>query len=162
MKTRLFSAAAAFLLVSGVSEARAQITTVIGPAKRAQVSPQDSARREQVAQDSIARVTLTDMKQWVDSAANALALRPDTGTAPPETPTTARATATTRQEPLRPDSAMTARRMESAPPEFREGARAPDTATSMPTLAILGAALIVLGLAVGRRRRPISQTDQVG
>jgi LPXTG-motif cell wall-anchored protein len=150
---RPFSAAAALLLVIGAAEARAQITTVIGPPKRAQTTTADSARREQVAQDSVARVTLTNMKEWVDSAAHALALRPDTGTVPAETPSTAPATVPATQVPLRPDSATRSRRMETAPPEFREGARAPNTATSIPTLALVGAALVVLGVAVGRRRR---------
>jgi len=146
---RRFSAAAALLVAVGVNEARAQITTVIGPAKRAQATGADSVRRERVAQDSIARVTLTDMKQWVDSAAQALALRPDTGTAPAEAPSTVAAP----QIPPRPDSATVSRRMEVAPPEFREGGRAPNTATAIPTLGVLGAALLVIGIVVGRRRR---------
>jgi hypothetical protein len=145
---RRFSAAAALLVAVGVTEARAQITTVIGPAKRAQATGPDSVRRERVAQDSIARVTLTDMKQWVDSAAQALALRPDTGTTPAEAPTTVAAA----QLPPRPDSATVSRRTEAAPPEFREGGRAPNTATAIPTLGVLGAALLVIGIAVGRRR----------
>lgn len=153
MSIRPLSAAAALLLVIGAVEARAQITTVIGPPKRAQTTAADSVRREQVAQDSIARITLTNMKEWVDSAAQALALRPDTGTVPAETPTTAPTTVRAGQEPLRPDSATRARRMESAPPEFREGTRAPDTATGVPTMALVGAALVVLGVVLGRRRR---------
>jgi LPXTG-motif cell wall-anchored protein len=154
---RLFSAAATLVLLTGVSEARAQITTVIGPAKRAQVTTQDSVRREVAAQDSIARVTMTDMKQWVDSAAQALALRPDTGTTPPETTTVA---APPQQNLQRPDSATRARQRETAPPEFREGgSRAPDTATSIPTLALIGGALVVLGLVVGRRRRSPDSTQ---
>lgn len=158
MNTRLLSVAAVFSLALAAGEARAQITTVVGPAKRAQVSQQDSVRREQAAQDSVARVTLTDMKQWVDSAASALALRPDTGTVPAETPPTA--APPRKQELQRPDSATTARRLDVAPPEFREGARAPDTATSIPTLAVIGATLVGLGLMVGRRRRVSAEHDR--
>ena len=160
MNTRLLSVAAAFTLALAAGEVRAQITTVIGPAKRAQVSRQDSVRREEIAQDSIARVTLTDMKQWVDSAANALALRPDTGTVPPEA-TPPASTAPPRQQPLnpQPDSVARARQLQNAPPEFREGARAPDTATTIPTLAVIGATLLGLGLWVGRRRRTAVESD---
>ena len=161
MNTRPLSVAAAVVFALVASEARAQVTTVIAPAKRVQVAPQDSARREQVAQDSIARVTLTDMKEWVDSAANALALRPDTGTGVADTPPTAEPVTLPRQQELqRPDSGARARQMQGAPPEFREGVRAPDTATTIPTLAVIGATLIGLGLHAGRRRRAPSEPDR--
>src|SRR5215210_3881102 len=70
------------MVVFGAVTADAQITTVIGSPKRDEVKQQAAARREEVAQDSIARVTMTGMKQWVDSAAASLAIRPDTGTVP--------------------------------------------------------------------------------
>lgn len=145
MKTWIGRAAAAALLGFGANRADAQITTVIAPPKRAEAAVQAAARREEVAQDSIARVTLTGMKQWVDSAAQALALRPDTGTSPSEAPA-----AVAPAAPPRADS--TPRQ-----PAVREGVRAPDTATQMPALALVGAAMVLLGLVIRRRSSDVAR-----
>ena len=140
-----FAAVAALLTISATSAA-AQITTTIVPPKQPPAAQAAAARREAAAQDSIARVTLTDMKTWVDSAAASLALRPDTGA--PVADTTAAA-----QRPTTPvDTAPApAQQRPEAETEFRDGARAPDTATPLPSLALAGGVLIVLG-AVMRRR----------
>jgi hypothetical protein len=148
VNTWMGRAAAVALLSFGAARADAQITTVIAPPKRVEAQTAAAVRREEVAQDSIARVTLTGMKQWVDSAAESLALRPDTGTVPSESPTTATAPA----PPQRPDTSAAAARRESEP-ALRGGARAPDTATQVPALALAGAALIILGVALRRRPR---------
>ena len=73
-------AALAAMLIAGAASANAQITTVVAsPPKRNQPAQQQAAaQREQAVQDSVARVTMTGMKEWVDSAAAALAIRPDT------------------------------------------------------------------------------------
>ena len=148
---RLARAAGAALIMFGVARADAQITTVIAAPKQPAAKATETARRAEAAQDSIARVTLTEMKQWVDSAAAALSLRPDTGTTQPDS--AAAATRAEPQIPPRPDSATLRRRIIESPPEFREGARAPNTATNVPTLALVGVAMILAGIAVRRRWR---------
>jgi len=147
VKTWIVRAAVAALVGLGAARADAQITTVIATPKRAEANAQAVARREEVAQDSIARVTLTGMKQWVDSAASALALRPDTGTSPSEAPSQAPSSSSQRR-----DSAATPARPAQSP-EFRDGARAPDTATQLPALALAGAVMVLIGLGF-RRRSP--------
>ena len=145
MKTWIGCVATAALMGFGANRVDAQITTVIAPPKRAEATAQAAARREEVAQDSVARVTLTGMKQWVDSAAQALALRPDTGTAPSEVPA-----AVAPPAPQRADS--TPRQ-----PAVREGVRAPDTATQVPAVALLGAAMVLLGLVLRRRSSVVAR-----
>jgi hypothetical protein len=138
------------MLIFGAARANAQITTVVAPPKRAATNQQEITRREQVAQDSIARTTLTGMTQWVDSAAAALALHPDTGAVP--------ASPATVTVPARPDSARSAVSQPAPsapaaqPPEFRDGARAPDTATAIPTVALIGGVMALVGLLI--RRKP--------
>jgi hypothetical protein len=148
VNTSLGRAAFAALIAFGAAHAHAQITTVVStPPKRNEQAQQVAAQREQAAQDSVARVTLTGMKEWVDSAATALAIRPDTGTKPADTAVTAPA----RAMPAARDTG-TATRRESAP-EFRDGSRAPNTATLVPTIAVAGVALLALGIALRRRPR---------
>ena len=72
------AALAALLTLGAAATAHAQITTVVAQPKRNEPNQQQVAQREQAAQDSVARVTLTGMTQWVDSAAASLAVRPDT------------------------------------------------------------------------------------
>ena len=142
-------AAVAAILTLGAARADAQITTVIAPTKRAEAKQVATARREEAARDSVARVTLTDMKAWVDSAAGALALRPDTGSVPATD--TARATVVAQSVPTGDSAASVRERPAPAPAEFRDGVRAPDTATSIPALALAGGAMLVLGLLLRRR-----------
>ena len=149
MKNCLGSAVLAALLTLGAARANAQITTVVtAPPKRNEPS-QQAAQKAQAAQDSIARVTLTGMKEWVDSAATALAIRPDT------VPTTAD-TAVVASRPVAPaprsDSTPSSRPAEPAR-EFRDGARAPNTATAWPSLALAGAGLMLIGAAMSYRPR---------
>ena len=132
----------------GAARAEGQITTVVAQPKRVEANAQAVARRQEVAQDSVARVTLTGMKQWVDSAAQSLALRPDTGTAPSET-----AVPATTAVPPRTDTSTAARARPAQTPEFRDGARAPDTATQLPMFALGGAVLLLTGLVLRRRDR---------
>ena len=142
--TRMRCAAVVALVGFGTARADGQITTVVAQPKRVEANAQAVARRAEVAQDSIARVTLTGMKQWVDSAAQSLALRPDTGTATSETPVPA--TPASRKA----DSVSAAPSRPAATPEFKDGARAPDTATQLPMFALGGAALVLVGLALRR------------
>ena len=155
MKTRLIRAAVVALVALGASRADAQITTVVAGPKRADAKAEQAARRDAAAQDSIARVTLTDMKTWVDSAAAALALKPDTGIAPADSGAAANQVQRESMQPV--DSAVARRRIREAPPEFRDGARAPNTATRLPTVAALGVAMVLAGVALRRRRSVLAR-----
>jgi len=143
-------AALAAMMIAGAASANAQITTVVAsPPKRVDPAQQATAQREQAAQDSIARVTMTGMKQWVDSAAAALAIRPDTV---PTTADTAVGTPRAATSPAARSNSQAPTRADSTA-EFRDGARAPDTATPIPAIALAGAALIAIGAAMKRRER---------
>jgi cobalamin biosynthesis Mg chelatase CobN len=148
VNTWIGRAAFAAIVVLGAATADAQITTVMDPPKRVDPKAQVAAKREEVAQDSIARVTMTGMKQWVDSAATALAVRPDTGaisvsdTAVTSPQQPAKRTASATNTPTRP----------AAPAEFRDGARAPNTGTPLPTIVLIGAVMVLVGVVM--RRRP--------
>ena len=137
--------------------ASAQITTVISAPKRQQATAQAAAQREAATQDSIARVTLTGMKEWVDSAANALAVRPDTGVTVTDT-----SVAATPGTPQRADSTPTRTTTARPADTFRDGARAPNTATPWPTLAALGLALIAAGSVLRRRLTPARPRSRRG
>ena len=148
MNAWLGRAALAAILICGAARADAQITTMMDPPKRVDAKVQAAAKREAVAQDSIARVTMTGMKEWVDSAASALAVRPDTTVLPTDT------SAAQRQPSApRPDSALASPGKQAAPTEFREGARAPNTGTPLPTVALAGAIMVLIGFALRRRPR---------
>ena len=136
--------------------ASAQIPTVISAPKRQEATAQAAAQREAAAQDSIARVTLTGIKEWVDSAANALAVRPDTGVTVADTALTTPA----QRRQQRADS--TPARATTAPPDntFRDGRTAPNTATPWPTLAAIGLGLIAAGSMLRRRLAPARSTSR--
>lgn len=151
MKVWLGRAAFAAIVVFGAARADAQITTVMDPPKRVDPKQQAAAKRQEVVQDSIARVTMTGMKEWVDSAAAALAVRPDT-TATPASASGSSA-AQRQQAPQRTDSATAAPNRQAAPTEFRDGARAPNTGTPVPTVALVGAVMMLLGVALRVRPR---------
>ena len=144
MTNCLGRAVVAALMTIGAASAHAQITTVIAPSpKRNESTQQEVARREQATQDSVARVTLTGMTEWVDSAAASLALRPDTDGAARSADSAA------VQQPAR-TSADSSKVMNAAKGEveLRDGARAPNTATSIPTLGLIGTVLIMLGVGL--------------
>jgi hypothetical protein len=118
--------------------ASAQFTTVTRPAPRtAQVADSAPTRSQR---DSVARVTLTDLKTWVDSAANVAMVSDDS------LPETTDSAATIVQAPRRP---MEPRRTTA----FSEGAVAPATATRLPVLALLGLAALGLGALLLPRKR---------
>jgi hypothetical protein len=141
-------AALAAMMIVGAGTANAQITTVVAaPPRKTEAAQQAAAQqREKVAQDSVARVTMTGMKEWVDSASAALAIRPDT------VPTTADSSVGTPRAATAPapkSDSSTAERQ----PEYRDGARAPDTATPIPAIGLAGVVLILAGMALKRRER---------
>ena len=146
-------AAAAALLAGSAPAAAAQFTSVVTPpppSRSAQVAAAraDSAAHNVGARDSANATRLTDMKTWVDSATVALA---GTG-APPRADTTARDSAAAE---VTVTGTASGRRGGNAPaPTMHDGARAPDTATALPTLAVLGALAVGVGLVlIGRDRR---------
>jgi hypothetical protein len=147
-------AAAAVLLVAGSGEAAAQFTGVVTPPRptprqQAAVARADSASRNTGARDSANTTRLTDMKTWVDSATVALA---GTDARPRADTTTARDTVAAEVTVAGP---VAGRRGANAPaPAMHDGARAPDTATPLPTLALLGALAVGVGVVLmGRDRR---------
>jgi hypothetical protein len=142
--------AAAALLAGSAAEAAAQFTGVVTPPptrrEQAAVARADSASRSPGARDSTNAARLTDMKTWVDSATVALA-----GNAAPPA---AAAADTAADSTTRAGVAAGHHRVAAVSPEtMRDGARAPDTATPLPTLAVLGAFGIGAGLVLMGRRR---------
>jgi hypothetical protein len=145
-------AALAAILTFAAARAEAQITTVVATPKPTPANPQQVAQREQAKQDSIARVTHTGMTQWVDSAAHAMALRPDTANV--SASDTAISPTSPAASPARQDSS-TARAASTGDVEFKDRSRAPNTATPIPTFALAGAAMLMLGVLLRRRPRAV-------
>lgn len=124
-------------LAISVTTANAQITTYIAPPRPAKPTPQMVAAADSARADSAAAVAMTNMKTWVDSAAG-IAVPARVG-----------------------DSTM---RADSVPPvvvtTFEDGAVAPNTASALPTIGLIGlvafAAGVVLLAGRPRTRRPRS------
>ena len=136
----LVLSAAAFLTPAALP---AQFTTFVAPPRKA---ASDSAKPSVVAvakarADSVSRMSLTDMKAWVDSAA---------GTSKPALSATD--TAMTRADTL-VSTAPTPSATAHTTTTFSNGAIAPNTATSLPTLLIVGLLSLAAGLLLLRRRR---------
>jgi hypothetical protein len=121
-------------LAVSVSTASAQITTYIAPPRPAKPTPQMVASADSARADSAAAVAMTNMKSWVDSAAGVTV-------------------------PSRVGD--TAVRADSVPPvgvtTFEDGAVAPNTASALPTIGLIGLVAFVLGavLLAGRPRTRI-------
>lgn len=137
-------AGAAVALVLGSAEASAQFTGVVVPPKAKAAPVVDTVPRS-VAEmrDSVSRVNLSNMKDWVDSAAVALTVVP--------TPV-AVDTAMARIPAAPPVVARDTSARAAATTEFREGAPAPNTATPLPLLALLGLTSLGAGIWLLRRR----------
>ena len=143
-------AALAAMMIVGAATANAQITTVVASPRKTEPAQQAAAQqRERVAQDSVARVAMTGMKEWVDSASAALAIRPDTVPTPADTALATPRAATTPSP--KSDTSATARAERQS--EFKDGARAPDTATAIPAIGLAGIVLVLAGVAMKRRER---------
>lgn len=131
MRTPTLSLILAALLAAPA--ASAQFTGLVTPPPRPAPPVEMVASGGDVSADTTAARRMTDMKAWVDSAAVAVAAQAPQDTATPpvviETPV-----AVAEQAPA-----------------FREGAPAPDTATVLPALVLLGAGLIAGGAALRRR-----------
>ena len=116
------------LIASMPGVAGAQFTTFIPPRDRAADSVKTAVVAEQKAQtDSLVHTQLTNMKTWVDSAAGIV-------------PTTsAGADSMPRTTAVASDSGL-----------FRNGARAPATASALPVVALLGAMMVFAGVVLVR------------
>ena len=138
--------AAAILALCSV-EASAQFTGVVVPPKRGAAPVADTTPKTVAeVRDSVARVNLTNMKDWVDSAAAALGVPATVAvdTAAPVVPAVPPTMPARGEEPVIPARGTT---------EFREGATAPNTATPIPLLALLGLSSLIGGIWLLRRRR---------
>jgi hypothetical protein len=99
---------------------------------------QATPEQQRATTDSLSRVAITNMKAWVDSAAGDVVVnRTDSAGRPVAAPgpVTSRTTAAA-------ESTMV----------FRDGARAPDTATALPLIMLLGASAIGVGVVLLRWR----------
>lgn len=124
---------AALLAAPGAS---AQFTGLVTPPPRPAPPVEIIARAGEVQADTTATARMTDMKAWVDSAAVAVAAQ-----APQDTATPPVVIQTPAAEPA-PQEEVAA---------FREGAPAPNTATPLPALLLLGLGLVAGGAALRRR-----------
>jgi hypothetical protein len=121
--------------------AAAQFTTFVTPPRqRADSAKPVTPAQAAAAEDSTARVAITNMKAWVDSAAGDVVVnRVDSAGRPVAAtgPVTSGAAA-----PIKAESTAV----------FREGAPAPDTATWLPLLVLVGTGAIAVGVLLLRWR----------
>ena len=114
---------AGLALTLSASQASAQITTYVAPPRPAAPDPAVVAAADSSRRDSLAAVAMTNMKEWVDSAA---------GIAVPENV----------GDSLPPISVTT----------FEDGSVAPATASDLPTLALVGFVFLVVGAGLVANR----------
>jgi hypothetical protein len=130
-------------LLPAVSEG--QFTAFTPPRQRVDSAARNAptpAQQQQAAADSIARVTITNMKAWVDSAAGDVVVnRVDSTGRPVAAPGPVTSGAAGRSA-TPAESTMT----------FRDGAPAPDTATYLPLLLLVGTGAIGVGVLLLRWR----------
>jgi hypothetical protein len=132
------------LIVSMPAAAAAQFTTFIPPQTKVADSAKAAVAAQKTAQaDTSINTRLTNLKTWVDSAAGVAApstqAQDSLGTANPDS-AAVRSSATNAS-----DTAA-----------LRNGARAPETASDLPLLALVGAVTLGLGallLGAGGNRR---------
>lgn len=109
-------------LALGAAQAHAQITTYVAPGRPAAPDPAVVAAADSARKDSVSRVAVTNMAEWVDSAA---------GVTVPAT------VGDTVNDPGRPVTTS-----------FSDGAVAPATASALPMIAVGGAVLLIVGAAL--------------
>lgn len=133
---------------------QAQFTTFVPKPTKAAV---DSARPATVAEakahaDSVTRMSITSMKEWVDSAAG-IAANDTTTAANTMTPTTQTVATNTTTSSTRGTTTT-----------FSNGAIAPNTASPLPAYLAAGFASLTAGLLLllGLRRRPEAVSAKQG
>lgn len=116
-----------------------QFTTFTTPPRRVadSVKVQPTPEQQRTTTDSLSRVAITNMKAWVDSAAGDVVVNRTDSTGRPVAATGPVTSASTAAE-----STMV----------FRNGARAPDTATTLPLIVLLGASAVGIGVVLIRWR----------
>ena len=107
---------AGVVLTLSASQASAQITTYVAPSRPAAPDPAVVAAADSARRDSLAQVAMTNMKEWVDSAAGVAVPDGVGDSLPPVQVTT-----------------------------FEDGAVAPATASDLPALALVGLVFLVVG-----------------
>src|SRR5687768_13602809 len=130
------------LLPAGAS---AQFTTFVTPPRPRVDSASTPATpaQQRVAADSVARVAITNMKAWVDSAAGDVVVNRTDSTGRPIAapgPVTSGAVTPAGRDAAAPESTTV----------FRDGARAPDTATWLPLLLLIGTSAVGVGVLLLR------------
>jgi hypothetical protein len=121
--------------------AASQFTTFVTPPRQRADSARAVATPAQraAAADSTARVAITNMKAWVDSAAGDIVVNRVDSTGRPVAAT----------GPV--TSGASTQRAESTA-AFRDGARAPDTATWLPLIVLIGTGAVGAGVLLLRFR----------
>lgn len=125
----------ALLAVFVPALASAQFTTFVAPASRSDSAHAAVVAEQKAHADSITHTTLTNMKAWVDSAAGVSVAQTDSAQAAEGVV----ATTTTKTKTTT---------------SFADGAVAPETASPLPLIALVGLAALSLGtvLLAGRDR----------
>jgi LPXTG-motif cell wall-anchored protein len=119
----------------------AQFTTFVAPPRKAAAdSAKPTVAEAKARADSVTRMSLTDMKAWVDSAS---------GTSTKVASAVFDTSAVLAPAPVAPAPNASARTTTT----FSNGAIAPNTASPLPTLLAAGLAMLVTGLLVLSRRR---------
>ena len=143
MKYRALAVLAFSTFLPGL--AAGQFTTFTPPRPRVdttRVAP--TPAQQQAAVDSVARVTITNMKAWFESAAgDIVVIRTDSAGRPvAATGPVTSGSATAGRTAAAAESTMT----------FRDGARAPDTATYLPLFVLVGTGALAVGVVLLRWR----------
>ena len=134
--TALMFCAAALSMPTALS---AQFTSFVAPPRKASTdSTKPTVAVAKARADSVARMTLTDMKKWVDSAAGV----PTTQVASANDTSTIAATTPTEQREATGRTTTT----------FSNGALAPNTASALPLYLLAGLTSLVIGLLLFRLR----------
>lgn len=136
--TAILLAAATLLTPAALS---AQFTTFVAPPRKAAVDSAPTTVAAKARADSVARMSFTDMKAWVDSAAGT-----STQVASANDTTMAAANATAPAPQVPSGNARTTT-------TFSNGAIAPNTASPLPAYLAAGLASFSVGLFLLRRRR---------
>ena len=114
---------AGIALTLSASQASAQLTTYVAPSRPPAPDPAVVAATDSARRDSLAAVAMTNMKEWVDSAAG-IAVPESVGDSLPPVSVTA----------------------------FEDGSVAPATASDLPTLALVGFVFLLLGAGLVANR----------